>query len=228
MEPDSPMALFITQIPVVLGLAVGLMGLHKIQESGPFQPDGQDYGKSILVVAALGLIVFGFMILWAAGLSELGLVVGLPVLAFIPAYWLYWSRARSRVFIWIAVALWLGLAVLVLAVDAASSGEGPTGYWGLVAAALASGMVVYGYRKVYFRKLTLSPGELERAAGDPWGTIGAAVGVAVGGALLALIVPRLAPDFQAAVNAFIIGLLAFSLLGCAAWQFLWEIKRRRE
>jgi hypothetical protein len=227
VEFDFPKGLFILQGFSVLGLIIGLLGLHNIEPTDPFQPADRLAGSLCLVLAALWLIGIGNAELRVNGWSAAGLVVGLPILASIPAYWLFWSRVRSRVFVWIAAVLWLGLAILVFAIDTASSGEGVTGYWGLVAAALASGLIVYGYRKLYLRKLTLSPAEMERARQDPWGTIGAAIGVSVGGAILRVVIPKLASDLQAAVNGFIIGLLAFSLLGCAAWQFLWEIGKQQ-
>ena len=220
MELDYLMFILAMQMLVIGCLAMSWGGVYYVRE------DNDPSGWGFVVMGALALLFFSWLLLSNGGWIDFGLAAGLPALASIPVYWFYRFRQRSRVFIWIAVALWPGLVALGMSVHAALSDEGGAGYWGLVAAALASGLIVYGYRKLYLRKLTLSPAEMERARRDPWGAIGAAVGVSVGGAILRVVIPKLAPDLQAAVDAFIVGVLAFSILGCAGWTFLWEIKRR--
>lgn len=220
MELDNPLFIIVTQTFIMGGLAMGLSGIHQIHEGD------RAGGRILLVVGALTLLLFGYLVSSAGGWVDFVLIVGLPTLVSLPAYWLYRSRERSRVFIWLAFALWLGLGTLGISVDAALESEGVTGYWSLVVSALVSSLVVYGYRKLIIRNLTLSPSERQRAARDPWGTIGAAIGLTVGGAILRMVMEKLVPELRAAVSAFLIGLLAFSILGCAGWQFLWEIKRR--
>lgn len=220
MDFDYLMFIVAVQMLSIGSLAVCWAGVYLIRD----QNDPAGYIALLTGIPWLLLLVW--LLLSRRGWLDFGLALGLPALASIPAYWLYRSGQRSRVFIWILVALWPASVTLGLSVHFITSDEGGAGCWGLLAAALVSVLVVYGYRKLYLRRLTLSPAELQRAARDPWGTIG---GLASGvlAAVLSVVISKLAPQLQAAVNAFIAGLAGFSILGCAAWRFLWEIRQRR-
>lgn len=212
-------AVFASQLLSVLALAVGLLGVHIIQEGGG------SGGWAYLVSAAVLLLGYGCIILNGSGWIDLGLVVGLPALVSIPIYWLYRHKGQSRVFIWIGIALWPALIALVLGFDTASSG-GLIGYGGLAAAALASILPTHLYRKYTLR--TPAPDNRERAASGRWAMVAYFLGFTVGAAIVRGVVELLAPDLRAAVEAFLIGWLAFAILGCAGWRFLWEIRKRRQ
>ncbi len=211
-------ATFAAQMLSIAPLAVLWMGVHLIQKGHRAE------GQACLVVSTLVILMYGYIVLRGGGWVDLGLVIILPALISFPIYWSYRHKERSRVFIWIAIALWPGLIALVLSVDSASS-DRPVGYCGLAAAALLSVLPMYLYRKY-----TLQPpavDERQRTTGTRWVMISTIFGLTVGGAIVREAVGILAPGLRAAVEAFMIGLLAFSILGCAGWRFLWEITRER-
>lgn len=214
-------AIFASQLLSVLALAVGLLGMHIIQEGGGSS------GWAYLVSATIVLLGYGCIILNSGGWIDLGLVVGIPALTAIPIYWFYCHKERSRVFIWIAISLWPALVALALSVDIASSGEGTVGYWDLAGSTLASCLPVYVYRKYTLR--LPAPDAQQRAASGRRAMVGYFLGLTVGAAIVRGVVELLAPDdLRAAVETFLIGWLAFSILGCAGWRFLWEIKKRQQ
>jgi hypothetical protein len=216
MELDNLIAIFGMQVLSVGALAVWWTGAHLTWKG--YRSDGRAY-----LLAGTLLILFWSYLALRAGWVDFSLVIVLPALASIPVYWLYRHKGQSRVFIWIGVALLPALIALVLGIDTASSG-GLIGYGGLAAAALASILPTYLYSKYTLR--TPVPDDRQRAASGRWATVGTILGLTVGAAIVRGIVELLAPDLRVAVEAFLIGWLAFSILGCAGWRILWEIRKR--
>ncbi len=221
MEPgEFMMATFVAQVLTVGFLGVLWTGVYLVRERDNLA--GWGYGA----MGTFMMLVWSWLILSSRGWVDLGLVVGIPTLLSIPVYWVYRSKGQARVFIWIAIALVAGLFALLISLHIASTGKGSTGYWGLATSAMASCLSVYLWQKYTLR--TPRPDARQRATSGCWAIVGTILGLTVGGAVLRGAIEVLAPELRAAVEVFCGGLLAFSILGCAAWQFLWEIKKRRE
>ncbi len=217
MDYTSLMFVLGVQLLVAGCLACWWGGWHLVR-------DEYDLGGWILLAfGTLGVSLFGYLTFRAHGWVDLGLVVGVPALLSIPAYWIYRSKEQFRVFIWIAIVLAAALFGLGLSVDTVAS-SGSTGYWSLGASVLTSLPVVYLYRNY-----TLRPGldDRQRSRTERWAIIGTLLGLTVGRAIMDQVLEDLAPESRAAVVTFAISSLTFSSLGCAIWRFVWELRKRR-
>jgi len=171
------------------------------------------------------MLLWSWLLLSRRGWLDFGLSIGVPTLLSIPVYWAYRSKERAKVFIGATLALTVSLPVLAVVVFFAVIPGGLLGYGGLATGALVSGLSVYLWRRYTLR--TPTPDARQRAASGRWAAIGTILGLTVGAALVRGAMEVLAPELRAAVEAFFGGWLAFSILGCAAWQLLWEFKRQR-
>jgi hypothetical protein len=180
-------------------------------------------GWGYLGLGTFMLLFLSWLSLWSRGWVGFGLIVGLPALLSIPAYWAYRSIEQAKVFIGAAIALAVALLILVVVVWYVVIPGGPLGYGSLAAGALASSLSVYLWRKYTLR--TPAPDDRQRAASDRWVIIGTILGLTVGTAILRWAIEVLGPTFSTVILAFLGGWLGFSILGFTVWLFLREVRK---
>lgn len=211
MEYNDILATLVIQMLVAGFVWIWWAGIYQVREK---QDPG---GWGGIVIGFLGVMIFSYALLNSQGWIGYSLMVGLPVVLSIPAYWVYRAKKKARVFIGATMAIGIAFLILVVVVWYVVVPGGLLGYGGLAAGALVGYLCV-----LLLWRYTRQPSSVEprrRSAG--WqATIGAALGVTVGAAILRGAVRVLGPDFATATLAFLGGWLGFSVMGATILQLL--------
>lgn len=221
MEPHELVAaICVIQMLSVGALATWWAGVYLIREK-------HDSGGWWYVVLGTSMVLLlSWLSLWSRGWVGFGLIVGIPTLLSIPAYWAYRSKEQARVFIGATIALAVALLILVVVVWYVVIPGGPLGYGGLAVAALISSLSVHLLRKYTLR--TPAPDDRQRAASGRWATIGTILGLTVGTAIVRGAIEVLGPKFGTIILAFLGGWLGFSIVGATIWWVLRKVEEQRQ
>ncbi len=211
MEYNHVLATLVVQMLVAGLVWIWWAGIYQALEE-------QDAGGWLgAMIGLFGIVFLGYSSLKSQGWTGFGLMVGLPVLLSIPAYWAY--RAKKQVGVFIGATMAIGIALLILAVVVwyvVIPGE-LLGYGSLVAGALVSYLCV-----LLLHARQFSSDEPQRKGTGWQATIGAVLGLTIGAAVLRAAIQVLGPDFRTVLLAFLGGWLSFTILGTTIWWLLRE------